>query len=61
MTSEELHIWQTLAKSSDRQVSLEAGGVLSGLQQSLAAEGYYDGTWKEKHNLLNPLLKLGAK
>ncbi len=51
MTQEELHIWQTLARSSDRIVSSEASIVLSTMQQQLAREGYYDGTWKEKSKL----------
>lgn len=48
MTNEELHIWQTLTKSSDRGVQSEAYSVLGGLQEKLAREGYYDGTWKNK-------------
>lgn len=48
MTQQELHIWQTLTKSSDRGIQSEAYGVLGALQESLAEEGFYNSTWKEK-------------
>ncbi len=52
MTQEELHIWQTLTKSSDRQIQSEAYGVLGALQEQFARDGFYDGNWKEKQNNL---------
>lgn len=51
MTNEELHIWQTLTKSSDRAIQTEAYSVLGALQESRSRDGYYDGTWKEKQRI----------
>ena len=50
MTQQELHIWQTLAQSSDSRVRAEASLVLSVLQQRFEKDGYYDGSWREKQN-----------
>lgn len=61
MTNEEIHIWQTLTKSSDRAVQSEAYSVLGALQSSLAREGYYDGTWKKRISIPELLDKGGRE
>ena len=62
MNNEELKTLLDIQNSNDfRDLQSRTAIRLGGVQRNLASEGYYDGTWKEKHPLFKQFAQTERK